>query len=77
MQAHTRKSKTGLEELPSYQHMLIALISSTMDPFSNAPIDTIKTRTSSPAPATEGASAFERIASIMRAMCTSTLIARG
>ena len=33
-------------ELPSYQHMVIGLISGAMGPFSNAPIDTIKTRTS-------------------------------
>lgn len=33
-----------LEQLPSYQHMLIGLISGAMGPFSNAPIDTIKTR---------------------------------
>ena len=33
-----------LEELPSYQHMVIGLISGAMGPFSNAPIDTIKTR---------------------------------
>ena len=33
-----------LTELPSYQHMLIGLISGAMGPFSNAPIDTIKTR---------------------------------
>ena len=31
-------------ELPSYQHMVIGLISGAMGPFSNAPIDTIKTR---------------------------------
>jgi len=31
-------------ELPSWQHMLIGLISGAMGPFSNAPIDTIKTR---------------------------------
>ena len=31
-------------ELPSYQHMFIGLISGAMGPFSNAPIDTIKTR---------------------------------
>jgi solute carrier family 25 (mitochondrial citrate transporter), member 1 len=31
-------------ELPSYQHMMIGLISGAMGPFSNAPIDTIKTR---------------------------------
>ena len=34
-----------LTDLPSYQHMLIGLISGAMGPFSNAPIDTIKTRT--------------------------------
>jgi solute carrier family 25 citrate transporter 1 len=34
-----------LIELPSYQHMIIGLISGAMGPFSNAPIDTIKTRT--------------------------------
>lgn len=33
-----------LTELPSYQHMIIGLISGAMGPFSNAPIDTIKTR---------------------------------
>ena len=31
-------------ELPSYQTMFIGLISGAMGPFSNAPIDTIKTR---------------------------------
>ncbi|EJT97302.1 succinate-fumarate transporter [Dacryopinax primogenitus] len=30
--------------LPSYQHMLIGLVSGAMGPLSNAPIDTIKTR---------------------------------
>ena len=34
-----------LKDLPSYQHMIIGLISGAMGPFSNAPIDTIKTRT--------------------------------
>jgi solute carrier family 25 citrate transporter 1 len=33
-----------LKDLPSYQHMIIGLISGAMGPFSNAPIDTIKTR---------------------------------
>jgi hypothetical protein len=33
-----------LVDLPSYQHMVIGLISGAMGPFSNAPIDTIKTR---------------------------------
>jgi len=32
------------EVLPSYQHMLIGLVSGAMGPMSNAPIDTIKTR---------------------------------
>ncbi|KAJ7655582.1 mitochondrial carrier domain-containing protein [Mycena polygramma] len=56
-----------LVELPSYQHMLIGLISGAMGPFSNAPIDTIKTRLQR-ATATPGASAFERIAAIAREM---------
>ena len=34
----------GLDELPSYHHMMIEIVSGAMDPFSNAPIDTIKTR---------------------------------
>ena len=38
------KLQPDLEQLPSYQHMLIGLVSGAMGPFSNAPIDTIKTR---------------------------------
>ena len=38
------KFQPDLTELPSYQHMVIGLISGAMGPFSNAPIDTIKTR---------------------------------
>jgi solute carrier family 25 citrate transporter 1 len=38
------KYQPDLVELPSYQHMIIGLISGAMGPFSNAPIDTIKTR---------------------------------
>ncbi|ORX62885.1 mitochondrial carrier [Hesseltinella vesiculosa] len=34
----------NLEELPSYQHLLLGGISGAMGPLSNAPIDTIKTR---------------------------------
>jgi solute carrier family 25 citrate transporter 1 len=34
----------SISELPSYQHMIIGLISGAMGPFTNAPIDTIKTR---------------------------------
>ena len=33
-----------LVDLPSSQHMVIGLLSGAMGPFSNAPIDTIKTR---------------------------------
>lgn len=40
--AHTYQP--DLKDLPSYQHMIIGLISGAMGPFSNAPIDTIKTR---------------------------------
>ena len=53
--------------LPSYQTMLIGLISGAMGPFSNAPIDTIKTRLqkSSYPP---GTSALEKIMGIVREM---------
>ncbi|KAI4520246.1 mitochondrial carrier [Schizophyllum commune Tattone D] len=49
-----------LKDLPSYQHMIIGLISGAMGPFSNAPIDTIKTRLQK-APATPNISALQRI----------------
>ncbi|OCH93497.1 mitochondrial carrier [Obba rivulosa] len=49
-----------LTELPSYQHMLIGLISGAVGPFSNAPVDTIKTRLQK-SEGPPGASAFERI----------------
>ena len=39
-----------VSELPSYQAMVIGLISGAMGPFSNAPIDTIKTRAYSLSP---------------------------
>ncbi|KAJ3576490.1 hypothetical protein NP233_g396 [Leucocoprinus birnbaumii] len=52
-----------LTELPSYQHMIIGLISGAMGPFSNAPIDTIKTRLQK-ATAIPGQSAFQRIMAI-------------
>ncbi|KAL6305074.1 mitochondrial carrier [Sparassis latifolia] len=56
-----------LTDLPSYQHMFIGLISGAMGPFSNAPIDTIKTRLQK-ATAPPGVSAFQRIAAIARDM---------
>ncbi|KAI0686699.1 mitochondrial carrier domain-containing protein [Cytidiella melzeri] len=57
------KYQPGLTELPSYQHMIIGLISGAMGPFSNAPIDTIKTRLQK-ATAEPGKSALQRITAI-------------
>ncbi|KAF5357398.1 hypothetical protein D9758_005939 [Tetrapyrgos nigripes] len=56
-----------LKELPSYQHMLIGLLSGAAGPLSNAPIDTIKTRLQKTA-ATPGTSAFKRIVAIAEDM---------
>ncbi|KAH8115260.1 mitochondrial carrier [Phellopilus nigrolimitatus] len=56
-----------LTALPAWQTMLIGLVSGAMGPFSNAPIDTIKTRlqkTSYP----PGTSSYAKIASITREM---------
>ncbi|KAI1995894.1 Mitochondrial succinate-fumarate transporter [Ophidiomyces ophidiicola] len=55
------------KELPSYQTMFIGLISGAMGPFSNAPIDTIKTRLQK-TPSEPGQSAMSRIVSISRDM---------
>ncbi|KAI1978625.1 Mitochondrial succinate-fumarate transporter [Ophidiomyces ophidiicola] len=55
------------KELPSYQTMFIGLISGAMGPFSNAPIDTIKTRLQK-TPSEPGQSAISRIVSISRDM---------
>ena len=57
------RQQPGLVELPSYQHMLIGLISGAMGPFSNAPIDTIKTRLQK-TPAQPGDTAINRITRI-------------
>ncbi|SAL96200.1 hypothetical protein [Absidia glauca] len=38
------KKVQNLEELPSYQHLILGGVSGAMGPLSNAPIDTIKTR---------------------------------
>jgi solute carrier family 25 citrate transporter 1 len=54
-------------ELPSWQHMLIGLISGAMGPFSNAPIDTIKTRLQRQA-AQPGETALSRITRIASEM---------
>ncbi|KAH8705274.1 putative succinate:fumarate antiporter [Talaromyces proteolyticus] len=50
-------------ELPSWQTTIIGLISGAMGPFSNAPIDTIKTRLQR-TPAEPGQSAISRITTI-------------
>ncbi|KAJ2918052.1 hypothetical protein MD484_g2350, partial [Candolleomyces efflorescens] len=57
------RMQPDLPELPSYQHMLIGLISGAMGPFSNAPIDTIKTRLQK-ATAVPGQSSLQRIVGI-------------
>ncbi|KAH9067734.1 mitochondrial carrier [Lactarius vividus] len=57
------KQQPELTDLPTYQHMIIGLISGAMGPFSNAPIDTIKTRLQKSSFPTE-MSAISRITSI-------------
>ncbi|PVV04394.1 hypothetical protein BB560_001104 [Smittium megazygosporum] len=55
----------NVEELPSYQHMIIGGISGAMGPLSNAPIDTIKTRIQR-APGLPGQSELSRTVEIAR-----------
>ena len=55
------------KELPSWQTAIIGLISGAMGPFSNAPIDTIKTRLQK-TPAEPGETALSRITKITRDM---------
>ncbi|KIW49512.1 hypothetical protein PV05_11185 [Exophiala xenobiotica] len=55
------------KNLPSYQTTLIGLISGAMGPFSNAPIDTIKTRLQK-TPAEPGQTAISRIVLITKDM---------
>ncbi|KAH9949287.1 mitochondrial carrier [Amylocystis lapponica] len=62
-----QRSQPDLVDLPSYQHMAIGLVSGAMGPFTNAPIDTIKTRLQK-ATAEPGTTAFQRIAAIARDM---------
>ncbi|KAI0241362.1 Mitochondrial succinate-fumarate transporter [Massospora cicadina] len=57
--------KQGLEELPSYQHLLLGGLSGAMGPISNAPIDTIKTRIQRQA-AVPGESGLGRVTNIIR-----------
>ncbi|KAI6007676.1 mitochondrial carrier domain-containing protein [Pisolithus orientalis] len=56
-----------LAELPSYQHMVIGLISGAMGPFSNAPVDTIKTRLQK-ATYESGTSGFQKVVAIAQDM---------
>jgi len=55
------------KNLPSYQTTVIGLISGAVGPFTNAPIDTIKTRLQK-TPAEPGQSAIQRITLISRDM---------
>ncbi|MCJ1478187.1 hypothetical protein MMC13_006863 [Lambiella insularis] len=55
------------KELPSYQTMLIGLLSGAMGPLSNAPIDTIKTRLQR-TPGREGETAISRVRAIAKDM---------
>ena len=59
--------KYSTKELPSYQTMVIGLISGAMGPLSNAPIDTIKTRLQK-MPGEPGQTAISRITVIARDM---------
>ena len=54
-------------ELPSYQTMVIGLVSGAMGPLSNAPIDTIKTRLQK-TPAEPGETALGRVKTIAKDM---------
>ncbi|KAF2100745.1 mitochondrial uncoupling protein 2 [Rhizodiscina lignyota] len=57
----------GINDLPSWQTSIIGLISGAMGPFSNAPIDTIKTRLQK-TPAEPGDTALGRITNIAKDM---------
>lgn len=57
----------GTNDLPSYQTSVIGLISGACGPFTNAPIDTIKTRLQK-MPAEPGKSALARITGIFNEM---------
>ena len=60
-------SEHGGSNLPGWQTSIIGLISGAVGPFTNAPIDTIKTRLQK-MPAEEGQSAISRIMTIGRDM---------
>jgi hypothetical protein len=54
-------------ELPSYQHLVLGLISGAVGPFTNAPIDTIKTRIQR-ATKLQGETAWSRITTVTTEM---------
>ncbi|KAJ2783380.1 Mitochondrial succinate-fumarate transporter [Coemansia javaensis] len=55
----------GVDELPSYQHLILGGVSGAMGPISNAPIDTIKTRIQK-ATSLKGESAWTRFVTVTR-----------
>ena len=55
------------QQLPSYQTMVIGLVSGAMGPLSNAPIDTIKTRLQK-TPGEPGETAISRVVNLTRQM---------
>ncbi|KAK9358371.1 mitochondrial carrier domain-containing protein [Lipomyces starkeyi] len=65
IKAHLKTLQPQYEELPSYQHMTIGLISGALGPLSNAPIDTIKTRMQKEI-SIAGESALARVSRIAR-----------
>ncbi|KAJ2778226.1 Mitochondrial succinate-fumarate transporter [Coemansia interrupta] len=55
----------GVDELPSYQHLILGGVSGAMGPISNAPIDTIKTRIQK-ATSVAGESGWTRFVTVTR-----------
>ncbi|KAJ2547331.1 Mitochondrial succinate-fumarate transporter [Coemansia sp. RSA 1933] len=62
---HIARRAQNLDELPSYQHLILGGVSGAMGPLSNAPIDTIKTRIQK-APSLPGESGWARIVHVTR-----------
>ncbi|KAI9718303.1 MAG: Mitochondrial succinate-fumarate transporter [Chrysothrix sp. TS-e1954] len=67
MQADRLGAEHGGSNLPGWQTSIIGLISGAVGPFTNAPIDTIKTRLQR-TPAEEGQTAVSRITGIAKEM---------
>ncbi|KAK7203655.1 mitochondrial carrier domain-containing protein [Myxozyma melibiosi] len=67
LKAYAAKIQPELQDLPSYQHMVLGLISGALGPLSNAPIDTIKTRMQREK-ATSGETAIGRVSRISSAL---------